>query len=141
LALLWAVLLGYQRHVVEIHSGDGVFRLVSHRSPFEIYTKADDFAKPVEGGIFAVTNSDLKGTHVEAAAYDWATVVTTQQRVFLPEGMVNYEFYINGIPFSLTRSELRSGELRWQAPPGQTEEINVDVLSPPKAAPFEVRTP
>lgn len=134
--LAWFTTAGYQHHVLEIESGGRVFRIVSHKSPFEIYTPTDETLKIKPGGMFAVVTDDFKADRVEARNYEWASYISTRQRVHLPDGMVDYRFYVNTIPFSLTRAELKSGETRWRSAPGETREINVDKLSPPAPEPI-----
>jgi hypothetical protein len=134
----WLALVGYQRHVIEIETGGRIFRIVSHKSPFEVYTANDEFAPPKPGGFSTTISEDFESDRVQARMYDWAPIVTTRQRVKLPDGMINYVFYVNLIPFSLTRSEIQSGEQRWQAQPGEVREIVVDRLSPPQAVPIRV---
>jgi hypothetical protein len=133
--IVWLTTVGYQHHVLEIESGGRTFRIVSHKSPFEVYTPNDDFAKPVEGGLFGCVRDDFRTDHVETRNYEWASYVSTCQRVHLPDGLIDYQFFVNNIPFSLTRSELKSGDSRWQASQDETRDINVDKLSPPPPQP------
>jgi hypothetical protein len=139
-AVAWLLLVGYQRHVLEIETGDRVFRIVSRKGPFEVYTPNDEFAKPREGNLVEPILEDITTNRVEPRLYTGAPYASTRQRVRLADGLVDYQFFVNQVPFSLTRSELTSGELHWQAGPGEVCEINVDRLSPPQPQPVVIKT-
>jgi hypothetical protein len=137
-AVGWWTLVGYQRHVLEIETGGRVFRLVSHKGDFEITTPNEPFSKPQEGGLLNPIEEDITTDRVEARAYGQASYATTRQRARLADGLVDYQFTVNNIPFSLTRSELSSGDMHWHLEHGETREIEVDRLSPPEPQPATV---
>jgi hypothetical protein len=135
LGLVWLLFVGHQRHLVEIRLGELTLRITSHRSPFEVYSDPDEFAKPTEGGAFVQIKDEVSSKRVESRFYEWASVATTEQRVTLPPGTATYKFFVNTIPFNLDGDELQSGERRWLLRPGAVVEIDVDQIEPPKPAP------
>jgi hypothetical protein len=140
-AIAWFTVVGYQKHVVEVHSGDVGFRIVSHKSPFEVSVASVDFAKPVAGGLFNSIHDRLISDRLQPCSYEWASIVSTVQRAKLPSGEQNYEFMINDLPFRLSGAELICGEKRWLLPQGVTVTIELDRLPSPAPVPARPASP
>lgn len=138
-ALAWAVLIGYQSHVVEIHQGDLAVRLVSRSAPFEVYQVDSITVVAVNGGIFAQIDEHLEGPEIEPRLYDWATIAATEQVVNLPQSQGAFPFIVNGLMFQIEGREIYCGERRWLLVPGSVVTIDVDTIPVPASAP--VRPP
>src|SRR5690349_2542030 len=62
--IAWLATSGYQHHVVEMRVGDSGFRIVSHRSPFEVSVSSQEFARMAPGGMFAKIEDRVVGSSI-----------------------------------------------------------------------------
>jgi hypothetical protein len=139
LAVAWFLGVGWQRHVLEIRSGDAALRLVSREGPYQLDVPNDpELADFVRGGSGAVVEEHHEGTTVRSRAYDWASYARTEQVVTREPGdPFPMDFILNGRRFRFAGAELQSAGRRWLLRPGRTLEINVDQLPRPVGgAPF-----
>lgn len=128
--LAWLLLVGYQRHVLEIRGAAGTVRIISGAGPFEIQSPNSDFANLRSGGMLTYLSDEVRSHQIEPRAYDWASVAMTQQIVTLPQGVTTSEFLINDQTFKLVGSKLVCGARMWTLVPGGTVTIDLDRLPP-----------
>ena len=128
--LAWLVLVGYERHVLEIHNGPDVIRFVSRHGPFEVCEPGGYFDVQPRGvpGLYVVES--LSGPKVEPRSYDAAFLASTAQRIELPPGTTGFAVEINGHIFELRARELLGDQQTWALAPGRTLDIDVDRVAP-----------
>lgn len=142
LFVVWLTMIGYQRHVLEVHVGDTGFRIISHRSPFEVSVPSEDFGHPIPGDMLVQTEK-VNASSIQPRLYIWSSYSDTKQVVTLPGGVSTLDFWVNEVHFEMAAGEVVSGERRWLMRPGQLVNIEVDRLPatlpspPPGSAPVK----
>ena len=131
LAFVWVLLVGYERHTLELVVGDGILRIESHQGPFEIVTTDEDYAKAARGGFGMVIHDLVESPRVVARSYDWASIAITEQRVKLPAAGASFSFEVNDLTFVMQGQELLQGNRRWLIRPGSIVRIDIDHLARP----------
>ncbi len=129
--ILGLLLIGYQRHVLTIHTSAGDIRIISHRGPFEIATPIDDFAPLESGGLLRIIRDRLTSDRITPRNYDQAAIALTDQVATLPDAQTSCEFYLNNHFFRLDKNRLATGPHRWTLTPNETLRINLDQLPDP----------
>lgn len=128
LLLAWLLLVGYQRHVLELRIGDATVRIVSRHGPYEITTDSDILDRETRGLPGWVVTENLDTHEITPRMYEAAAFASTRQTVTLPEKASGVTFAINDIAFDLAAGELRCGPRRWVVAPGRMVVIDLDRL-------------
>jgi hypothetical protein len=125
--ILWLLLVGDHRHMLEIATPHGALRIVGRESTFQISLPGQAQAQVIP--LIGYAESHLQGvSQIHGCRMEGWGITRSTQKVKMPHQLKPVIFLVNGIEFQLDGKNVCAAGQEWTLMPGQTTEIELKRL-------------